>query len=131
MFIYVLIVLYCTGLHMSQTLRVDLDNEFETKFKEIKKARNLKHNTEVIRQLIGEEYNRTILSSGQKEIILSVEDKTFLEVIAQDHWNQFHSFEELEVKESIVTHFKKDSSKPKNSRWLTQAIEFVCSLKRN
>lgn len=116
---------------MSQTLRVDLDNDFETKFKEIKKARNLKHNTEVIRQLIGEEYKRSILSSKLQKQILTNDDKSILETIAEDHWKRYHSFEEGEVILSIKTEFKLDSAKPKNSAWLNQAVEFVCSQKRN
>lgn len=62
---------------------------------------------------------------------ITPEDKILLEVIAQDHWNQYHSFEEEEVEESIVIEFKQDPEKPKNQNWLKSAIEYVCSLKRN
>lgn len=62
---------------------------------------------------------------------LTIDDKIFLEVIAQDHWAQYHSFEEEDVVESILIEFKQDPEKPKNKAWLNQAVEFVCSQKRN
>ena len=67
---------------------------------------------------------------SEKEV-LTKDDKTILETIAEDHWKHYHSFEEEEVERSIITEFKLDKRKPKNQSWLKTAIEFVCHQKRN
>lgn len=69
--------------------------------------------------------NRTQISH------LTREDKTILELIAQDHWQQYHSFEEDELKDSIRANFRINPQKPNNLSWLVQAVEFCCSLKRS
>lgn len=115
-----------------QRIGVSLDDELQSQFGDLKKYHGIKASTEMVRQLIREKHREIFNeSSASKTILLTNEDKTFLEVIAQDHWAQFHSFEDKELAESIISNFKKDLSKPKNPNWLLKAIEFCCSLKRN
>lgn len=67
----------------------------------------------------------------EKQIVLTIDDHVVLETIAQDHWQQYHSFEEAEVVQSIKTEYKLDLAKLRNPVWLEQAVEFVCRQKRN
>lgn len=116
---------------MAKALRADLDELSTKMFVEIKQDLNVKHDAEVIRILIKKMHKILESSRISEKVVLTKDDKIFLAKIGQDHWNQYHSFEEGEVEESIVIEFKQDPFKPKNQNWLNAAIEYVCSLKRS
>lgn len=118
-----------------QRIGVSLDHELQDQFKALKKYHGISANTEMVRILIREKHRELFHDPSskisQKILKLTKEDKTFLDVIAQDHWAQFHSFEEEAVAESIITNFRQDPEKPKNLTWLAEAIAYCCSLKGN
>lgn len=116
---------------MAKALRADLDELSTKMFIEIKNDLNVKHDAEVVRILIKKMHKILESSKTSEKEVLTIDDQVVLEIIAEDHWKQFQRFEEEEVTRSIKTEFKLDPAKPLNNAWLTKAIEFCCSLKRN
>lgn len=65
---------------------------------------------------------------GELSQDLSQEDKDLLIIVAEDHWNQFYHFEE----ESVHQFLKNRNSTQNWPDWkIEQAVDFVCSLKKN
>lgn len=114
-----------------KVLRADLIDPSASMFYDIKRFLNLKTDAEVVRYLIGQEHRRISNRTGQiiSDTNLSEKDRALLVIIAEDHWRQFGSFEEKEVRRSILE--QHSDAKKRSEEWMTEAIQYVFSQKRN